>query len=109
MRAEFYSAGTEGISGLADAVSVTSRRCAGLKDDTMKMLSGSVLLLAAEQAFAHAQLTQFPNHEDAATVLIPASVVFLSLGSILWIWGLLCEIRGGRGRDVQGTSKVDAG
>lgn len=102
MRAEFYSAGTEGISGLADAVSVTSRRWAcGDKGDTMKMLSGSVLLLAAEQAFAHAQLTQFPNHDDASAVLIPASVVFVSLGSILWIWGLLSEIRG--------KSKVDAG
>lgn len=60
----------------------------------MKLLSGTILLLAAEQAFAHAQLTQFPNHEDATAVLIPASVVFLILGSILWIWGLLSELRG---------------
>ena len=81
----------------------------GEKGDTMKLLSGSILLLAAEQAFAHAQLTQFPNHEDASAVLIPASVVLLSLGSILWIWGLLSEIRSSRGRDGQGTSKVDAG
>ncbi len=67
----------------------------------MKLLSGTILLLAAEQAFAHAQLVQFPNHEDAAAVLIPASVVFLILGSILWIWGLLSEVRG--------KSKSDAG
>lgn len=59
----------------------------------MKLLSGTILLFAAEQAFAHAQLIQFPNHEDASAVLIPASVVFLILGSILWVWGLLCEIR----------------
>lgn len=66
----------------------------------MKLLSGTILLLAAEQAFAHAQLVQFPNHEDATAVLIPASVVFVILGSILMIWGLLSEVRG--------QSKVDA-
>ncbi|RLT03856.1 MAG: hypothetical protein DWI21_15170, partial [Planctomycetota bacterium] len=60
----------------------------------MKLLSGTILLLAAEQAFAHAQLVQFPNHEDATAVLIPASVVFVILGSILLIWGLLSEVRG---------------
>ena len=59
----------------------------------MKLLSGVILLLAAEQAFAHAQLAQFPNHDDAVAVLIPASVVFLALGSILMIWGLLGELR----------------
>lgn len=59
----------------------------------MKLLSGAILLLAAEQSFANAQLTQFPNHEDAAAVLVPASVVFLALGSILLAWGLLSEIR----------------
>ncbi len=59
----------------------------------MKLLSGTILLLAAEQAFAHAQLAQFPNHDDAKAVLIPASVVFLALGSILMIWGLLSELR----------------
>ena len=67
----------------------------------MKLLSGTILLLAAEQAFAHAQLVQFPNHEDATAVLIPASVVFVILGSILLIWGLLSEVRG--------QSKVSAG
>lgn len=60
----------------------------------MKLLSGAVLLLAAEQAFAHAQLIQFPNHDDASAVLIPASVVFLILGSSFLIWGLLSEVRG---------------
>ena len=60
----------------------------------MKLLSGTVLLLASEQAFAHAQLVQFPNHEEATAVLIPASAVFLILGSILVIWGLLSEVRG---------------
>ena len=59
----------------------------------MKLLSGAVLLHAAEQAFAHAELVQFPNHEEARQVLFPAAVVFLALGSILVIWGALTEVR----------------
>lgn len=59
----------------------------------MKLLSGAVLLLAAEQAFAHAQLVQFPNHDVAASVLIPACVVFSTVGSLLFVWGLLTETR----------------
>ena len=46
----------------------------------MKMVSGSVMLFAAEEAYAHANLVQFPNHESASRVLVPASVVFLALG-----------------------------
>jgi hypothetical protein len=57
----------------------------------MRLLSGAVLLLAAEQAFAHSQLIGFPNHHVAADVLIPASVVFLLLGAIFLTWGLLTE------------------
>jgi len=52
-----------------------------------------VLLLAAEQAYAHAQLVQFPNHESAAAVLVPASVVLLILGTVLMVWGLLTETK----------------
>ena len=57
----------------------------------MKLLSGAVLLLAAEQAFAHALLVQFPNHHLASQVLMPACVVLLALGSLLLGWGLLTE------------------
>jgi hypothetical protein len=63
----------------------------------MKLLSGALLLLAAEQAYAHANLVQFPNQDSAAQVLIPASVVFVVLGFILTAWGLLIEMRAGRG------------
>jgi hypothetical protein len=63
----------------------------------MKMVSGALLLLAAEQAFAHSQLVQFPNHDDAARILIPASVVFLALGALLFVWGLLTEARTAKG------------
>ena len=45
----------------------------------MRLLTGAVLLLAAEQSFAHAQLIGFPNHDVAADVLMPAAFVFLVL------------------------------
>jgi hypothetical protein len=59
----------------------------------MKLLSGSVLLVGAEQAFAHAQLVQFPNQSTATSVLIPASVVMLTMGTLLVIWGLFSDAR----------------
>lgn len=60
----------------------------------MKLLSGAILLVGAEQAFAHAQLVQFPN-QDAASVLIPVSLIMLVLGTLLLIWGLFTEGRSG--------------
>jgi hypothetical protein len=59
----------------------------------MKMMSGALFLVASEQAFAHAKLVQFPNEDAAASVLIPASVLFLTLGTILFVWGLVTESR----------------
>lgn len=61
----------------------------------MKLLSGAVLLVGAEQAFANAQLVQFPNQDTASSVLIPVSLIMLVLGSLLMIWGLLTECRSG--------------
>jgi methionine-rich copper-binding protein CopC len=60
---------------------------------SMKMVSGAVLLFAAEQSYAHAKLVQFPNEEAASSVLMPASVVFLALGVLLLAWGLVTESR----------------
>lgn len=62
----------------------------------MKLASGAILLLAAEQAFAHAHLVQFPHHDVAAQVLIPAAVVLLAAGLLLLVWGVLTEALGGR-------------
>lgn len=59
----------------------------------MKLLTGAILLLTAEQAYAHAQLIGFPNHESAAEVLVPASLILLILGSLLMVWGLATEAR----------------
>lgn len=57
----------------------------------MRLLSGAILLLAAEQAFAHSQLIGFPNHDVAADILAPAALVFVVLGGLLMTWGLLTE------------------
>jgi hypothetical protein len=59
----------------------------------MKILSGAIFLVGAEQAFAHAMLVQFPNQGTASTVLIPASVIMLGMGSLLMLWGVWSEIR----------------
>ena len=65
----------------------------------MKMVSGALLLVAAEQAFAHSQLVQFPTQDEATRVLIPASVVFLAVGAILLVWGIVTEAPRGKGSD----------
>jgi hypothetical protein len=62
----------------------------------MKLVSGALLLVASEQAFAHSKMVVYPHQEAAAEVLLPASVVFLTLGSLLLIWGLLTESRGSK-------------
>ena len=72
----------------------------------MKLPSGALLLVGAEQAFAHAKLVQFPN-QDASSVLIPVSLIMLVLGTLLMIWGLLTECRSGHRH--QGMLGVDAG
>jgi hypothetical protein len=59
----------------------------------MKLLTGAIFVLAAEQAYAQAHLIPFPNHEHAAGVLIPASLVLLVLGVLMLLWGLLTESR----------------
>ncbi|MCA9061942.1 MAG: hypothetical protein KDA96_02755 [Planctomycetaceae bacterium] len=57
----------------------------------MKIVGGCLLLLIAEQAYAHANLVQFPNHIQAAAVLIPTSLAAAAAGLILLGWGLISE------------------
>ncbi len=59
----------------------------------MKLVSGAILFLAAEQAYAHAHLVQFPNHDVASSVLVPGSLVLLVLAVLMFVWGLLTEAR----------------
>ena len=60
----------------------------------MKILAGCVLIHAAEQAYAHMNLIQFPNYDTAAQVLLPTSIVILVVGVLLVVWGCVDEICG---------------
>lgn len=57
----------------------------------MRMLTGAILLLTAEQAFAHAHLVHFPNVPFVREVLIPASLVLAVFGLGFLVWGILTE------------------
>jgi hypothetical protein len=57
------------------------------------MITGAILLLAAEQAFAHTQLVQFPNHQLTRDILLPGSVVLALLGVAFLVWGALTDVR----------------
>lgn len=59
----------------------------------MRTLAGAVLIATAEQAFAHSQLVQFPNHLFASEILMPSSGVLLALGVGMLIWGALTDFR----------------
>ncbi len=57
----------------------------------MRMITGAILLLTAEQAFAHSQLVPFPNQVFASEVLYPASMILSVLGVAFVIWGAICD------------------
>lgn len=59
----------------------------------MRTIAGSILVFAAEQAYAHTFLIQHPYQSSASQVLLPASVVLLVVGLLLMVWGLLTERR----------------
>ena len=57
----------------------------------MRTITGAILLLIAEQAFAHAYLVEFPNAPMVQDVLVPASYVAGILGVGFLVWGVLSE------------------
>lgn len=59
----------------------------------MRAITGAILLLTAEQAFAHAHLVGFPLQSVASEVLVPASMVLAAFGTLFLIWGLLADFR----------------
>lgn len=59
----------------------------------MRTITGAILILTAEQAFAHAYLVNFPNATLAQDVLVPASYVLGALGVGFLIWGVFPERR----------------
>jgi lysylphosphatidylglycerol synthetase-like protein (DUF2156 family) len=59
----------------------------------MKLVAGAVLLLSAEQAYAHSHMVHFPYSQSASQVLLPASAALSIVGILMLIWGLVTEIR----------------
>lgn len=59
----------------------------------MRMLTGAILLLCAEQAFAHAYLIGFPYQDFASQVLVPTSLTVALIGVGFLIWGLVMDSR----------------
>ena len=59
----------------------------------MRMFTGAMLIVGAEQAFAHALLVRFPHDALARQVLLPASAVLLALGLVFLLWGVWVERR----------------
>jgi len=57
----------------------------------MRTITGAVLIAAAEQAFAHAHLVDFPQGAFASQVLIPASLVLAVAGVGFLLWGVVVE------------------
>lgn len=57
----------------------------------MRMITGSILILSAEQAFAHAHSTPFPNQVFANEILFPSSLVLAAIGLGCLIWGVIVE------------------
>ena len=59
----------------------------------MRTITGAVLIMAAESAFAHAHLVGFPHQPFVRDVLLPASVALAVVGLVFLIWGVVAEKR----------------
>lgn len=59
----------------------------------MRMVTGAILLLASEQAFAHAYSIGFPYQAYVSQVLAPSSLMLGLLGLAFLIWGLATDHR----------------
>lgn len=57
----------------------------------MRMITGAILILGAEQAFAHAYSAPFPNQVLVCEVLLPTSLVLGAVGVGFLIWGIIVE------------------
>lgn len=59
----------------------------------MKMVTGAILIAAAEQSFSHAHLIGFPHQVFARDILIPTSLVLATLGVAFLLWGVLTNYK----------------
>lgn len=58
---------------------------------TMRLVTGAILIAAAEQAFSHAHLIGFPHGVFASQVLLPVSLVLAVAGLSFLTWGIVTE------------------
>lgn len=72
-----------------------------------KLIAGSLLIVAAEQAYAHTWLIGFPHHVHASEVLVPASVVLLTLGLGMLLWGIWTEIGEKKAAKAEASASQD--
>lgn len=59
----------------------------------MRTVTGAILILAAQQAFAQAHLVTFPHEVYVREIMIPASAVLLIFGVGFLIWGVISDRR----------------
>ncbi|MCA9084203.1 MAG: hypothetical protein KDA81_09120 [Planctomycetaceae bacterium] len=57
----------------------------------MRMITGVLFLICAEQAFAHSLLVPFPNNVTATEILYPVSLISGGLGIFFLLWGIATE------------------
>ncbi|MDA7504031.1 hypothetical protein OAF98_02165 [Planctomicrobium sp.] len=57
----------------------------------MRTITGAIILVAAEQSYAHAHLIGFPHSESTRHVLLPVSAVLAVGGLLFLIWGLISD------------------
>lgn len=57
----------------------------------MRTITGAILILASEQAFAHAYQIGFPNAQLAQDLLVPLSAVLALIGLAFLIWGIITD------------------
>ena len=57
----------------------------------MRTMTGAILILTAELAFAHAHLIGFPHQVYARLILLPAAAVLAGVGIAVLVWGFLTD------------------
>lgn len=57
----------------------------------MRTITGAILILASEQAFAHAYQIDFPNAQLAQDLLVPLSAVLALVGLGFLVWGIISD------------------
>ncbi len=57
----------------------------------MRLITGAILIAAAEQAFSHAYLIGFPHSVFASEVLLPTAMVLSAAGLGFLVWGVITD------------------